>query len=73
MRPRPATRPFFARRGCGRADERRRTLILDYVRQSTQAILTATDPGMFTDSFLQEAQTLHVTGGQIEAGVTVPD
>lgn len=54
-------------------DERRRTLILDYVRQSTQAILTATDPGMFTDSFLQEAQTLHVTGGQIGAGVTVPD
>lgn len=54
-------------------DERRRTLILDYVRQSTQAILTATDPGMFTDSFLAEAHTLHVTGGQVEAGATVPD
>jgi DNA replication and repair protein RecF len=54
-------------------DERRRTLILDYVRQSTQAILTATDPAMFSPSFLKEAHSLHVTGGQVEAGATVPD
>jgi DNA replication and repair protein RecF len=54
-------------------DERRRTLILDYVRQSTQAILTATDPGMFTPSFLKEAHTLHVTGGQVETDASVPE
>jgi DNA replication and repair protein RecF len=54
-------------------DERRSTLILDYIRQSTQAILTATDPAMFSPTFLQEAHALHVTGGQVESGATVPE
>lgn len=54
-------------------DERRRALILDYVRQSTQAILTATDPAMFSPAFLEQAHTLHVTGGQVESGAAIRD
>jgi DNA replication and repair protein RecF len=46
-------------------DERRRALLLDVVSQSSQAILTATDPTMFTPDFLQDALTLRVNDGRI--------
>lgn len=54
-------------------DEQRRALILAYVRAGSQALLTATDPGMFTASFLKDAHTLHVSGGQVEVGAAVSD
>lgn len=47
-------------------DEQRRALLLQYVQQSTQAILTATDPGMFTADFLQNSTSMHVKNGRIE-------
>jgi DNA replication and repair protein RecF len=46
-------------------DETRRTLLLNYVRTVNQALLTATDLGMFTTPFLQAATTMYVTEGQI--------
>lgn len=54
-------------------DERRRALILAYVLEGGQAILTATDPGMFTPSFLRDAHTLHISGGQVETGTAISD
>ena len=47
-------------------DEQRRALLLHYVQQSTQAILTATDPGMFTTDFMRNSTTMHVSNGRIE-------
>jgi DNA replication and repair protein RecF len=47
-------------------DERRRALLLDTVQRASQAILTATDPGMFTGSFLQSATTMRVSNGRVE-------
>jgi DNA replication and repair protein RecF len=47
-------------------DENRRALLLNYVQNANQALLTATDLGMFTATFLQEATTMFVTQGQIE-------
>ena len=49
-------------------DERRRALLLGYIQQGTQAILTATDPSMFTDAFLEQAQTLEVQDGRVVEG-----
>lgn len=46
-------------------DNRRRTALLAYVLKTTQAILTATDPGMFTDNFLQNATRMQVENGRI--------
>jgi len=46
-------------------DERRRALLLGYIQQGTQAILTATDPAMFTDDFLSQAEILEVQGGRV--------
>jgi DNA replication and repair protein RecF len=57
-------------------DERRRALLLNTIQQGTQAILTATDPAMFTDDFLQQAVIMEVKGGQIvkqETGAVGPD
>lgn len=48
-------------------DEKRRALLLGYVQKSTQAILTATDPGMFTDDFLQHAARMTVSKGSVQA------
>jgi DNA replication and repair protein RecF len=48
-------------------DETRRALLLDSVRTVNQALLTATDLGMFTSSFLQEAIALRVEQGQVQA------
>ncbi|HZD11886.1 MAG TPA: DNA replication and repair protein RecF, partial [Candidatus Binatia bacterium] len=46
-------------------DERRRALLLGYIQRGTQAILTATDPAMFTGDFLQQAELMEVQGGRI--------
>jgi DNA replication and repair protein RecF len=46
-------------------DENRRDLLLRYVQRAEQAILTATDPGMFSADFLAEATILAVTAGRI--------
>lgn len=53
-------------------DERRRALLLNTIQQGTQAILTATDPAMFTADFLEQAVILEVEGGQIVREGTVP-
>ena len=50
-------------------DERRRELLLEVTQNASQAILTATDPGMFAPSFLQKAQTLRVAGGRVTSDV----
>ncbi|MAT98729.1 MAG: hypothetical protein CL608_16425 [Anaerolineaceae bacterium] len=46
-------------------DEQRRSALLSSVSETTQAILTATDPGMFTDSFLQQATRMEVENGRV--------
>ncbi|MFN2222517.1 MAG: DNA replication and repair protein RecF, partial [Candidatus Promineifilaceae bacterium] len=48
-------------------DERRRALLLETVQSVSQAVLTATDPGMFTAGFLQTAALLQVVGGRVTA------
>lgn len=48
-------------------DERRRALLLETVQTVSQAVLTATDPGMFTADFLDAATSLRVAGGQVTA------
>jgi DNA replication and repair protein RecF len=46
-------------------DEKRRALLLSYVQQSTQALLTATDPGMFPPDFISQASSMTVKKGQV--------
>lgn len=46
-------------------DEQRRELLLQYVQESSQAILTATDPGMFSPEFLEQATTMTVSSGRV--------
>lgn len=46
-------------------DEQRRAALLNYVTETAQTILTATDPGMFTDEFLQKAARMEVENGRI--------
>jgi DNA replication and repair protein RecF len=46
-------------------DERRRALLLDTIQQGAQAILTATDPAMFTDLFLEQATVMQVSSGRV--------
>jgi DNA replication and repair protein RecF len=46
-------------------DERRRALLLATVQSVSQALLTATDPGMFTTEFLKNATLLQVSSGQV--------
>jgi DNA replication and repair protein RecF len=48
-------------------DERRRALLLETVQTVSQALLTATDPGMFTAPFLDNATSLQVAGGQVRS------
>ena len=45
--------------------ENRRAALLNSVTETTQAILTATDPGMFTEPFLQQATRMKVENGRI--------
>lgn len=46
-------------------DEKRRALLLRYVQQSTQALLTATDPGMFPPDFIRKTSSMIVREGQV--------
>lgn len=46
-------------------DENRRAALLNSVTETTQAILTATDPGMFTEPFLQQATRMKVENGRV--------
>lgn len=53
-------------------DERRRALLLEYVQRGAQVVLTATDPAMFTNEFLEEAEVLEVSDGRVaEANASV--
>jgi DNA replication and repair protein RecF len=51
-------------------DDRRRELLLHYVQQASQSLLTATDPNMFTADFLEQATMLRVENGRIVKNVT---
>lgn len=46
-------------------DEHRRALLLNYVKQVNQALLTATDPAMFTQDFLRQATSFTVQNGRV--------
>lgn len=48
-------------------DSNRRASLLATILESSQAIVTATEPSMFSDSFLKKANTFQVSGGQIQA------
>jgi DNA replication and repair protein RecF len=48
-------------------DERRRAMLLGYVMKSTQALLTTTDPGMFTAEFLSDTVSMTVSNGRVWA------
>jgi DNA replication and repair protein RecF len=47
-------------------DARRRALLLNYVKDAHQALLTATDPGMFNRDFLRRAAGFHVANGRVQ-------
>lgn len=47
-------------------DAHRRALLLSYVQQASQAILTATDPGMFTPDFLETAASMTISNGRVQ-------
>lgn len=53
-------------------DEHRRALLLEYVQNGAQALLTATDPGMFTETFMRESTTITVRNGRLETD-TLPN
>jgi DNA replication and repair protein RecF len=46
-------------------DQTRRAYLLHRISKVEQAILTATDPSMFTDEFLAQATQMHVADGQV--------
>ena len=46
-------------------DEQRRERLLATVQNAAQAILTATDPGMFANAFLQNATSMTVANGRV--------
>jgi DNA replication and repair protein RecF len=46
-------------------DKRRRDLLLSAVTEVSQSILTATDPGMFSEAFLTQADSMWVSEGQV--------
>lgn len=47
-------------------DEHRRAALLGSITETTQAVLTATDPGMFPEQFLQQTTRMHVENGRIK-------
>ena len=47
-------------------DQQRRELLLRTVQSVEQAILTATDPGMFSSDFLEKATSMTVSGGRVQ-------
>ncbi|MCP5094302.1 MAG: DNA replication/repair protein RecF [Chloroflexi bacterium] len=46
-------------------DEERRASLLHTIQDSSQAVLTATDPSMFTDGFLHQAHNMKVENGRV--------
>lgn len=46
-------------------DEQRRAYLLNTVQNAPQALLTATDPGMFSKAFLRAAASMTIRAGQI--------
>jgi DNA replication and repair protein RecF len=46
-------------------DEQRREALLQTVNAADQALLTATDPAMFTNEFIKTATTLKVENGRV--------
>jgi DNA replication and repair protein RecF len=49
-------------------DQSRRAYLLEQVNSVEQAILTATDPGMFSTDFLEQAVVWKVKGGIVQSG-----
>jgi DNA replication and repair protein RecF len=49
-------------------DRSRRAFLLEQVNSVEQAILTATDPGMFSKNFLDQAVVWEVAGGIVKRG-----
>ena len=47
-------------------DEQRRELLLHFVQQGAQALLTATEPTMFTPAFLAQATCMQVQAGRVK-------
>ncbi len=47
-------------------DEYRRELLLTYVSHAPQAILTATDPKMFSSAFLEQSSTFFISNGRVQ-------
>jgi DNA replication and repair protein RecF len=48
-------------------DNNRRTSLLETILQSNQAIVTATEPNMFSNQFLQMAHCFQIKNGQIHS------
>ena len=46
-------------------DAHRRALLLETVQGASQALLTATDLGMLTQTFLDQATTMHIVDGKV--------
>jgi DNA replication and repair protein RecF len=53
-------------------DQVRRKLLLETVCNAHQAVLTATDPGMFTSDFLKQATSMTVAGGRVSHDLSEP-
>jgi DNA replication and repair protein RecF len=49
-------------------DAHRRVLLLDYVKNANQALLTATDPAMFSKDFLRKSAGFLVENGRVQLG-----
>lgn len=47
-------------------DEHRRALLLAYIQKSSQAIVTATEPGMLTADFMRQATSMTVSNGRVQ-------
>lgn len=47
-------------------DEHRREMLLSYVLKSSQALLTATDPAMFTAGFMKQSTSMTVSNGRVQ-------
>jgi DNA replication and repair protein RecF len=47
-------------------DAQRRALLLDYVKDANQALLTATDPAMFSRDFLRNSSSFLVEKGRVQ-------
>ncbi len=50
-------------------DAHRRALLLNYVKDANQALLTATDPGMFSQDFLRNSSSFLVENGRVQLDI----